>query len=158
VCTTHGDFNEHNILVDSTGQTWLIDFLRTGRGHVLRDVAQLDSVVRLYLLGPEDASLQERLAMEKALCSIERFSQVEQLQSSFSTDNPAMAKTFATVVHLRTIARKLVAQNPRDEINEYYIALLYYSLNAIRFMDALSTVQREHALLSASLLANRLKL
>jgi len=158
VCTTHGDFSEHNILVDSTGQTWLIDFLRTGRGHVLRDVAQLDSVVRLHLLAAEDASLDERLEMEKALCGIERFSQVEQLSSGFTTDNKALAKTFATVVHLRTIARRLVAQNPRDEINEYYIALLYYALNTIRFMEALRTVQREHALLCASLLADRLGL
>jgi CheY-like chemotaxis protein len=157
VCTTHGDFNDQNILVDTTRHTWLIDFLRTGPGHILRDVAELDSVVRFHLLHMEEATLHERLTMEEALCSIERFSQVVTLPSCFAPDNPALAKAYNTVVHLRTLARGLVAQNPSDDISEYYIALLYYALNTVRF-SWLPVTQREHALLCASLLADRLGL
>ena len=157
VCTTHGDFNQHNLLVDHTGHVWLIDFQGTGQSHILRDVSMLDSAVRFQLLTSEQATLQERLQMEEALCGIERFSQVEQLATAFSTENPVLAKIYDTVVHLRTWARKLVQQNPNDDMSEYYIALLYNAMNTVRF-SSLSSGQREHAVLSASLLADRLGL
>ena len=154
-CPTHGDFNHQNLLVDSSGHTWLIDFQRTNRGHILRDVAQLDSEIRLVLLAAEEATLEERCLMEEVLCSIEHFSQLEDLMTRYSTQNKAMAKAYASVVHLRTLARKLVAQNPADDISEYFIALLYYAMNTTRF-SGLPSGQREHALLSASILADRI--
>ena len=157
VCTTHGDFNQHNLLIDNGGNVWLIDFQSTDPGHILRDVAMLESLVRFQLLTVEEATLDERLQMETALCSIERFSDVEHLSTAFSTENQALAKVYATAVHLRTFARKLVEQNPSDDISEYYIALLYIAMNTIRF-TSLPSGQREHAVLSASLLADRLGL
>jgi DNA-binding response OmpR family regulator len=157
-CITHGDFNHHNLLVDSDGNMWLVDFQGTGPGHILRDVASLDSAVRFQLLTAEEATLEERLRMEEALLdNIQRFSQVDQLRNKFSTTNRALAKAHATVIHLRTVARKLVEANPDDDISEYYIALLYNALNTLRF-SSLSSIQREHALLCASLLADRLGL
>jgi CheY-like chemotaxis protein len=156
-CITHGDFHHHNLLVDSTGHIWLIDFQDTAQSHILRDVAILDSVVRFQLLMPEEATLEERLQMEEALCTIERFSQVEKLTTIFTTQNQALAKAYATVVHLRIWARKLVELNPDDDISEYYIALLYIALNTVGF-SSLSPIQREHALLCGSLLVDRLGL
>ncbi|HJT55715.1 MAG TPA: phosphotransferase [Ktedonobacteraceae bacterium] len=156
-CTTHGDCNVHNLLVDTTGHIWLIDFQGTGQSHILRDVATLDAVIRFQLLGTNEASPEERLHMEEALDSIKHFSEVKQLPNAFSTQNAALAKVYATVVHLRTIARNLVAQNPADDINEYYIALLYAALNTLRF-PSVPEGQREYALLSASLLADRIGL
>ncbi len=157
ICTTHGDFNRHNLFIDNSGHTWLIDFQATGRGHILRDVAQLDSEIRFFMLAPEEATLEERLCMEEALCGIARFSQVEQLVTHFPTENRALAKVYATVVYLRTLAGKLVAQNPSDDISEYYIALFYNAVNTLRFYS-LPSRQREHALLCASILADRLGL
>jgi len=156
LCITHGDFNQHNLLVDSTEHVWMIDFQGTGQGHILRDVAMLDSVVRFQLLPAKEATLKERLQMEEALCSIERFSQVEQLTTKFSTANPALTKTYNAVVYLRTLARRLVNQNPNDDMSEYYIALLYNALNTLQFFS-LPSVQHEHALLSASLLVDQLE-
>jgi len=153
---THGDFKQHNLLVDSTEHVWMIDFQGTGQGHILRDVAMLDSVVRFQLLPAKEATLKERLQMEEALCSIERFSQVEQLTTKFSTANPALTKTYNAVVYLRTLARRLVNQNPNDDMSEYYIALLYNALNTLQFFS-LPSVQHEHALLSASLLVDQLE-
>lgn len=155
-CITHGDLNDSNVLVDGAGHGWLIDFESTGKAHILRDLAELDTVVRFHLLKADQATLEERLRMERALGAPKRFSQVEQLPSSFQTDNQALTKAFETAAHLRILAHKLVAQNPSDDIGEYNIALLYYSLNAIRFYSWPS-VQRQHALLSASLLADYLK-
>jgi CheY-like chemotaxis protein len=157
ISTTHGDCNPHNLLVDSTGHVWLIDFQDTGKGHILRDVATLDSVVRFQLLEAHQATLAERLLMEEALCSIERFSQVKDLAIRFSTTNQMLMKTYDTIIRLRRFASRLVEQNPNDDISEYYIALLYSALNTLRF-SSLQQIQREHALLSASLLVDKLGL
>jgi hypothetical protein len=156
-CTTHGDFNQHNLLVDANGHTWLIDFQSTGQGHILRDVAQLDSEIRFVLLASSEATLDERLQMEEALCSIGRFSEIQQLADMLPTENQTLIKTYATVVHLRKLAHRLVVQNPSDDMNEYYTALFYNAVNTLRFLSLPST-QREHALLCASLLADRLGL
>jgi hypothetical protein len=154
-CITHGDLNGSNVLVDEAGHAWLIDFESTGKGHILRDIAELDTIVRFHLLGPDEATLEERLRMEQALCTAQRFSQVDQLASSFQTENQALAKAFETVVNLRILAHRLVAQNPSDDLSEYYVALMYYSLNSMRFYSW-PTLQRQHALLSASLMADQL--
>jgi CheY-like chemotaxis protein len=164
ICTTHGDFNPHNLLVDGTGHIWLIDFQGTGLSHILRDIAMMDAAVRFQLLAENDASLDQRYYLEEVLLAdIERFSQVEQLSDQISAENQEeIAKAYATVVHLRRLAyRLLIGQSPQgeahDEIGEYYIALFFAALNTLRFFS-LAPVQREHALLSASLLAERLKL
>ncbi len=143
--------------MDNSGNVWLIDFQSAGQGHILRDVAMLESTVRFQLLAAEEATLDDRLQMEVALCSIERFSEVEHLATGFSTENQALAKAYATAVHIRKLAHKLVEQNPSDDISEYYIALLYNAMNTIGF-TSLPSGQREHAVLSASLLADRLGL
>lgn len=155
-CITHGDLHSDNILVDADGQTWLIDFQGTGPGHILRDVAELDSVVRLQLLAAGDATLDERLKLEETLCAVEEFEQIERAAEGCATSNLHLTKACATVLHLRAIARRLVAQNRESDISEYNIALFYYALNAIRFYS-LSGLQRQHALLSASLLADTFK-
>ncbi|HEX6483388.1 MAG TPA: response regulator [Ktedonobacteraceae bacterium] len=156
-CITHGDFNQYNVLVDSNDNTWLIDFQQVGTSHILRDVATLDSVIRFQLLMSEEASLEERLEMEEVLCSIDHFSQVRLLTTKFSTSNKTLERTYMTVLHLRTLAQRLVEHNPADDISEYYIALLYNAMKTVKY-NTLQPVQREHALLSASLLADRLGL
>jgi hypothetical protein len=109
------------------------------------------------LLSPEDATLDERLDMEQTLNQCAKFSELDELATAFPTENQALAKNFASVIYIRKLARQLVAQNPSDDMGEYYIALLYNGLNNIRF-HSLKTVQREHALLSASLIAKQLGL
>ncbi len=154
-CIMHGDFNPHNLFVDQVGWTWLIDFQATEPGHILHDIATLDSAIRFQLLTAQEATLEERLQMEEVLCSAERFSQVKQLAVGFKTDNQALAKAYTTVIQLRTLAGDLVAHNQHDDISEYYIALFYNALNTLRF-SLLERVQHEHALLCASLLADKL--
>jgi CheY-like chemotaxis protein len=156
-CITHGDLSGSNVLVDGRGSTWLIDFLRTGRSHILRDFAQLDATVRVLLLGEGEATLAERLELEETLMEAEGFAELGAFSDRFVTSNPALAKAFATAVHLRTLAARQVARNPEGDFRELQAALFYFSLNIIRFFN-LPMVQREHALLSAALLAERLGL
>jgi hypothetical protein len=152
---THGDFNQGNIFMDQNGYSWLIDFQSTGPSHILRDVATLDAVIRLQLLTPEQATLDERLALEEALCRITHFNQLEQLKKSYFTANPALTKIWETIVHLRMIAHWLIEKMPSDEMREYYAALLYVTMNTLSF-SSLAVEQCEHALISACLLIDRL--
>ncbi len=157
VSTTHGDLNQHNILVDQMNYSWLIDFQNTGRSHILRDVATLDVVTRFQLLYAHQATLDEFLAMEEALCTIRRFSQLEDLTNHFVTDNLALLKTYQTVLYLRTLAHWMVERNPADDMSEYSIALLYITMDTLQYFS-LANEQRERALLSASLLVETLGL
>lgn len=156
-CVTHGDMNASNIFVGEMGEAWLIDFLRTGPGHIWRDIAELDSVIRIELLDSEQVSLDERLELEERLLSVNQFQQLDTLDSIFSTNNPEIEKTFKIIIHLRKIAYQIAGQNMNDDMSNYYIALTYLALNMIRF-STLPTIQREHALLSASLLVGKLNL
>jgi CheY-like chemotaxis protein len=157
VCVTHGDFNQQNILVDSVANMWLIDFQRTGRGHIFHDVTELDSVIRYQLLPNDSATLEERLVMERMLLSVDHFSQLDTLFSQLSSENQALHKAYHTTVHLRILAHRLAPQVANEDMRDYYIALLYNALNTIRSYS-LSVGQREHALLTASLLVDKLGL
>ena len=152
---THGDLNQNNILVDNAEGMWLVDFENTERSHILRDVATLDAIVRFQLLEIEDATLDERLMMEEALLSITHFSQLERLASVFEVKNQALAKAYQTTSHLRILARWAIDRNPCGDMDEYFVALLYNALFTLQFLS-LSARQREHALLSASLLVDQL--
>jgi DNA-binding response OmpR family regulator len=153
ICPTHGDLSESNVLVDGEGHTWLIDFGRTGPGHILRDVAELDASVRIQLLDENEATLNERLEMEETLCRAEQFDDLSRLTEELKSENQALAKNYATAIHLRTLAYKLVGRNLNASLREYYVAVFYYALGYVRYYD-LPKIQREHALLSASLLAD----
>jgi hypothetical protein len=152
-CIVHGDLNRYNVFIDQTGFSWLIDFYSTGRGHILRDVATLDAVVRFQLLDPHEVPLDDFLSMERVLFSISNFSKLKSLSASYTTTNPALEKTYQTVLHLRKLASWLVERNPANDMSEYYIALFYLSLETLQFFS-LHTEQRERALLSASLLVD----
>lgn len=156
ICTTHGDCNPHNLLIDDSEHVWLIDFQETGPSHILRDVAMLDSALRFQLLRAEEATLDERLQMEEVLTNSEYFNHMEQLPSTLPFENKAVAKVYAIIVHLRKLAHRLVEQNTSDNTDEYHIALFYTALNTLQF-SSLAEVQREHVLLSASLLVDQLE-
>jgi hypothetical protein len=155
ITTTHGDLNKRNVFVDKNNYAYLIDFGRTGPGHILQDVAMLDCGVRLQLLSAKDAMLDERLRMEEVLCSSRRFREVGRLRSTFSTTNPALMKAFDTVLHLRTLAQWMVEKKPEDDMREYFVSLLYNTLDTLGFSSPYIE-QHEHALLAASLLVDRL--
>jgi DNA-binding NarL/FixJ family response regulator len=154
ISTTHGDLNQHNILIDDEHRAWLIDFCSTGQGHYLRDLAMLDSVVRFQLLTSRAASLEERLHMEEALCRITRFTQLAQAEATFQTANAALRKAYLTIIHIRRMVRHLDRLS-NDDMSEYFIALLHNALRTLTF-STLSPQQRQHALLCASLLLDNI--
>ncbi len=155
-CITHGDLNGGNILVDLEGKTWLIDFLRTGEGHVLRDHAFLDLFTRCVLLGPDEATLDERLLLEQALLQA-RKPNAGVAVVGLHSDNAALQKAFQTSLFVRSLAVKHGRHRNSTEMPDYELATMFYGTNMIRFYH-LATVQKEHGLLAAGLLAERLRL
>lgn len=153
VCTTHGDLHAQNILVDTDLHPWLIDFFRTGPGHILRDVVLLDAAVRIQLTAADRVSLEDRWAMERTLWGITRFSDLDRLSSTLEDVTPEIRKAYEISLYLRQIARQITLRS--DDFSEYSIASCYCALNLTRFY-ALPMVQREHALLSASLIADQI--
>jgi DNA-binding response OmpR family regulator len=156
-CTTHGDFNIQNILIDHVGHSWLIDFFRTGRGHILRDIGQLDAFIRIQLLKEEHATLDERAAMEELLCSAEQSHHFTTLTQTMPTHNEHVMKTLEVVCQLRALAQRLVPQQRVQDVDDYLVATLYPTLKMIGAYR-LSKMQREHALLSAAVIVERLGL
>jgi hypothetical protein len=154
---THGDLNGSNIMVDRTGTCWLIDFFHTGPGHVLRDLALLDGAIRWTILSPSEATLNERLAMEEALLDATDMDGAGNLIGHLETDNEALGKAFRTSLHIRSIAARQNRKRTMNELQDYAAASMFYGLNLIRFLR-LPDVQREHALLSAALTVERLRL
>jgi hypothetical protein len=149
-CWTHGDLNEHNILIDH-GQVWLIDFYKTGEGHILRDFVKLETSVKLNLLS--SGGLNERYQFEKALLSMNEFDDVDHL--SYDAPDQAFVKAFEVCRKLRQVARDQV--RPNSDFSEYEIGLLYNNLNALRF-EPFDPLSRSHALMTAGMLCEKLGL
>lgn len=155
-CTTHGDLNERNILVDNDGHTWLIDFRHTGKGHLMRDFASLEVALRFELLAVEDITLQHRYEMEQLLDKVRRYEDYTALSSTFSGAHPLLHKVFEAIIALRECAGDQVKGSPHASLREYQIALFFCTLNALRF-KSLSNLQRQHVLLTACILAEQLQ-
>lgn len=154
-CVTHGDLNQHNILVDDNNHPWLIDFRRTGVSHVLRDLVFLEVCIRTQLLSDDDASLSERYRLEKVLCDSTLARDLSLLRGAYVSNHDALNKCFWVSVHLRELIHRLVTPISNDILTDYLIAMFFMSINTIRYSD-LSKTQREHALLMASLLVHAL--
>jgi CheY-like chemotaxis protein len=157
VCITHGMLNQYHLLVDETEHIWMIHFQKTGRGHFLRDLAMLDSVIRFQLLEADQATLAERMSMEQQLYSGKHFEQWDQIAPPLQSNNQKLVKAYTTVLHLRRLFYTHLAFSGIPNIaHEYAIALLYhafYHFSCVSF----TSIQREHALLCASLLAQYLQ-
>lgn len=144
VCLCHGDLHSRNILVDSDGDYWLIDFARVGTSHALRDFVELETDIKFNLMN--DSDLAELYTYERALLEPRRF--MEELPPvGFRASS--MDKSYKVISTLRQVAAKSLELE--GDMREYYEALLFNTLKVLRLRH-ISACQKEYALLSASLL------
>jgi hypothetical protein len=143
--TTHGDMNEHNILVTAQGDCWLIDFYRTGPGHILRDVAELETALKFRLAEIDDLGDYQRF--EKRLLDQVKLNEPIEVGARNS-----FCKPLTVVCYLRKLADPMAGAT--NEMMEYYWGLLLTTLNLLR-LEAYRPHWRR-ALLSAALLCERL--
>ncbi len=149
-CFTHGDLHSGNVLLDATSQIWLIDFYRTGDGHILRDIIELETDIKFNLLDAADPF--ELFKFEAALLAAQNMGDV--LSAPEFSDQPELKKAFKVVSGLRGVARHLLGAEV--EMKEYYWGLFLLTLNVIR-LKSIERLKKRHALLAASLLAHRLQ-
>jgi CheY-like chemotaxis protein len=143
--TTHGDLNEHNILVTAQGDCWLIDFYRTGPGHILRDAAELETALKFGLAEIDDLGDYQRF--EKRLLDQVKLNEPIEVGAR----NP-LCKPLTVASHLRKLADPMAGST--NEMTEYFWGLLLTTVNLLRLEP-----YRPHwrkALLSAALLCERL--
>ena len=149
---THGDLNGDNIFVDKDNHTWMIDFFRTGEGHILRDFVTLESVIKFQLLDEE--TLEALYEFEKALLTPVNFA--EELALPQIQVSNEMNKAFEAVKCLRRLAGKVI--QPSQDMRDYYAGMFYHTLNLIRYYHLLQLRRRKYyILLSAAMLCQKLE-
>lgn len=145
-CITHGDLHADNILVN-LGNTFIIDFERTGYGHVLRDFAELEVDILTRLLHMDDLDMYGRFInwlIDGIHVNRAAGYQVE------ANDTLAQRKVAHLITKLRQTAAKLT--NITRE-SEYLWPILFDAL----FVAAISDSQRERSLLLAASACKRLE-
>jgi CheY-like chemotaxis protein len=149
LCSTHGDMHSRNLLVDPDHHAWLIDFYRTGPGHLFRDLIELESDVKFTLLDVTD--LPSLLRFESALLSADHFNDAPTIPSF---EEPRLTKAFRVVQGIRHIAGQLA--DPGADMLDYYQGLLLQTLSVIRLRHV-TPEKKRHVYLAAALLVEQLE-
>lgn len=149
-CLTHGDLHSQNILVDPDDHFWLIDFARVSESHALRDFAELETDIKFNLL-KDEIDLNILLAFEYNLIATNSF---EESSPNLTQGSPRLIHAHKIIVSLRKIASRLIALD--GSMEEYYVAMLFHTLNVLRFRH-ISLHKKEYALLSAAIICERLQ-
>ena len=150
ICLTHGDLHSGNIMLGNNERAWLIDFYRTGKGHILRDWIELETDIKFNLLSI--ISLPQLFKLEVALLTPRQLGDEPPLVD-FS-HHLEIEKAFKIITGLRDIAK--VVLGSEVEMDEYYQGLFLMTLNVLQLRN-IDWLKKQHALLSASLLAQRLQ-
>ncbi len=124
----HGDLHVRNVLVDSAGKAWLIDFAKVKERHNLFDFIKLETYLRLLVLAQVYGafSLNDYIHFEQTLNATTLG------QASTAPTNPELAKAYQVIRTIRQIARKYMGPEP-DFRGEYFTALFLYSLSMLKY-------------------------
>lgn len=150
----HGDLNGRNIVLDPSGNVWIIDFFHAHRGHVLRDLLKFENDL-LYIFTKiqteselEDAQRLSRILIEQPDLGI------PPVRSQFASANKRLEMAYWTACHLRAKYPRLV-ETDREPL-QMQIGLLRYAMHTLSF-DECNEVQKKWALATGILLVERIK-
>ena len=95
-CILHGDLNSDNIvLVEEPAGVMVVDFQKTGRGHVHEDLVHVEASVRINYVG--DASFGEILEKERLIALGRRQSRNDPYSASIREIRDAAVRFFGRV-------------------------------------------------------------
>ncbi|GBG29183.1 Hypothetical Protein FCC1311_054052 [Hondaea fermentalgiana] len=137
----HGDLNGMNILIDSHNIVWVIDFAFSGRGHVLTDIAKLESCVLFEYTQPrsnaEYEALQEVadiLIQVGDLREVVFNSRFDMQTDAAPTEQLArVAFAWKAIKRLRMYAANYCDTDPGPA--QMLVAMLHNAARALRFTD-----------------------
>jgi CheY-like chemotaxis protein len=143
----HGDIQGHNVLVDR-GETWLIDFAKTTQGPIFQDYISLETFIKLFFVPGKDWRIYYE--WEKDLVNCEDLSNA--ILRIALEQHSGIAKAHQAIMRIRQLA---LANATPDMIKAYLVGLFF---NAIKYLTltGLLPVERDHALISAAVIAERL--
>lgn len=145
----HGDLHGFNVLVDHRAETWLIDFTDTGLGPLWHDFALFESFLKIALIETEDWQLF--FEWETLLTKYDDLTTIQLPPTLASIPN--INKLFPAIQAVRKIA---LAHGMLETSTAYQISLLFNAIRLITIMN-LPVHQRDHALIAAALIAEKLK-
>ena len=151
---THGDMNCNNIFVDTNSDTWLIDFAKTGKGHILRDFIELETTIKFELLTVPELKLLHNF--ESSIISPKKFT--NKIGINEHTNNEEVKKAIQLIKCLRVAALDVI--RPHDDMYEYYIGLFFHTINLLRYhwiLQKKPKARKYHILLSAAMLCEKLQ-
>jgi CheY-like chemotaxis protein len=148
----HGDLHSRNILVGPDKGVWLIDFERTGIGHCLRDLIEMETDIKFSLLSLEGTNTHLFYNLEVALLAQDISNSAQTFQPpSLVSKHPEANRAFSAIINLRRLAVSKASPDMRD----YYWGLLCQTL-FVATLSHLSEEARRRAKLSAALICERL--
>ena len=150
LAVTHGDLHGDNILVDDNRNAWVIDFERSGEGHILQDFIELEGDIVIRLI-----SSKENLPSFYQLCIlITQNIELKELDDSDQIKDPDVKKSIQTISLLRKLARKT---SGISDARQYLLGLLFNTLfRATLLKDPTNELSQQRALMLASIICHRL--
>ena len=150
LAVTHGDLHGDNILIDEHRNAWVIDFERSGEGHVLQDFIELEGDIINRLI-----SSSENLPSFYRLCvQVAQNVELKELEGIDKIAHPDVKKATQTISLLRKLAREM--SGIRDA-RQYLIGLLFNTLfRATIFDETAHQLSQYRALMLASIICHRL--
>ena len=147
--TIHGDLNGYNVLVDAYNECWLIDFANTCQGPLMQDFATFEVFLRVMLV--EESNWKSLLAWARSLSGVSDL-RISALPSDLAGSDE-IDKAHQTVLTVRRLA---LQEHRAETERSYLIGLLFNALKLMTVMS-LGRAQRDHALISAALIAEILR-
>jgi DNA-binding response OmpR family regulator len=148
----HGSLDGQSVLVNEAGQTWVVDFARTGSAPLIKDFVSLEAGIRFGVL--RGAGLNERHELEKRLLGM---AHLEDAVDSKGLSSEA-EKALLAIATIRAQAAAVVGREP-----EPYLlgVLLQAAKHVMAYSPQIRYVKDEmavfvHALLCVSMVGHRL--
>jgi hypothetical protein len=156
----HGDLNSRNILIDDNDNVFVIDFAKTGPGHILKDFCKLEVEIKFCLTRlVTEADIKRAVDWEKRLLFAEGGKRQEDLRGLLTIAEGDLGFDKATtdcIRQLRQEASDVTGPLLNGSPDQYYLGLLHYTLDTLRY-EQCDRNSKLYALISASLLCRALR-
>lgn len=157
----HGDLNARNILIDSNNNIFLIDFADVGWDHLLKDFCRLEVEIKYVLTKlSNEEDIQSVIDLDRKMLLNENDKPFSTLNDLLTHPIPASHKfdrMLKCIEKLRLIADRAMGMldGSQDHPDQYYIGLLHYTLEALRYQQC-SNLSKHFALHSVAMLCQAL--